>query len=81
MQVHSELSADLDHNHEKALNRLLKDCTDEQLISELARRKVDIQVSFDVHLHYEILNIQHSFIHQIQFTCVVYIRYATHPQL
>ena len=45
MQVHSELSADLDHNHEKALNRLLKDCTDEQLISELARRKVDIQVS------------------------------------
>jgi len=44
MQVHSELSADLDHNHEKALNRLLKDCTDEQLISELARRKVDIQV-------------------------------------
>lgn len=48
MQVHSELSADLDHNHEKALNRLLKDCTDEQLISELARRKVDIQVGRSV---------------------------------
>ena len=37
------MGADLDHNHEKALNRLLKDCTDEQLIAELSRRKVDIQ--------------------------------------
>jgi len=42
-QVHAELNADLDHNHEKALLRPLKDCTDEQLIAELSRRKVDIQ--------------------------------------
>ena len=40
--MHAEIGA-LDHNHEKALGRPLRDCTDEQLIAELARRKVDIQ--------------------------------------
>ena len=58
MQVHSEMSVDLDHNHEKALGRPLRDCTDEQLIAELARRKVDIQhrVTSDVvakYYHFE----------------------------
>ena len=35
--------ADLDYDHAKALDVPLRDCTDEQLIVELARRKVDIQ--------------------------------------
>jgi serine/threonine protein kinase len=43
VKVHSELSTDLDFDHAKAMDRPLKDCTDEELISELARRKVDIQ--------------------------------------
>ena len=33
----------MDFNHAEALETKLKDCTDEQLIVELARRKVDIQ--------------------------------------
>ena len=43
VKVHSELVADLDFDHAKALDIPLRDCTDEQLIVELARRKVDIQ--------------------------------------
>jgi len=43
VKVHSELNADLDFNHAQALETKLKDCSDEQLIVELARRKVDIQ--------------------------------------
>ena len=43
VKVHSEISPDLDYDHESALVTLLKDCTDEQLISEIARRKLDIQ--------------------------------------
>ena len=43
VKVHSEMSADLDHDHSKALDLPLRECTDEQLIAELARRKVDIQ--------------------------------------
>ena len=33
----------IDFNHEAALTRQLKDCSDEQLITELARRQVDIR--------------------------------------
>ena len=43
VKVHSEISPDLDYDHEAALETLLKDCTDEQLISEIARRKLDLQ--------------------------------------
>ena len=43
VKVHSEMSADLDYDHAKALDLPLRECTDEQLIAELARRKVDIQ--------------------------------------
>ena len=43
IKVHSEISSELDFDHETALVTLLKDCTDEQLISEIARRKLDIQ--------------------------------------
>jgi serine/threonine protein kinase len=43
VKVHSEISADLDYDHASALETLLKDCTDEQLISEIARRKLDLQ--------------------------------------
>jgi serine/threonine protein kinase len=43
VMVHSEISQDLDYDHETALETLLKDCTDEQLISEIARRKLDLQ--------------------------------------
>mmetsp|Transcript_3786 Transcript_3786/g.3936 ORF Transcript_3786/g.3936 Transcript_3786/m.3936 type:complete len:498 (+) Transcript_3786:209-1702(+) len=41
--VHSEISPDLDYDHELALETVLKDCTDEQLISEIARRNIDLQ--------------------------------------
>ena len=44
VKVHSELVSDLDYDHKGAMELKLKDCTDEQLIAELARRKVDIQV-------------------------------------
>ena len=43
VKVHSELAADLDYNHEAAMKIPMGECTDEQLIAELARRKVDIQ--------------------------------------
>ena len=43
VKVHSELSTDIDYDHTAALELKLKDCSDEQLIAELARRKVDIQ--------------------------------------
>jgi serine/threonine protein kinase len=43
VKVHSEISSDLDYDHDTALVTQLKDCTDEQLISEIARRKLDIQ--------------------------------------
>ena len=43
VKVHSELAADLDYNHEAAMKVPMGECTDEQLIVELARRKVDIQ--------------------------------------
>ena len=45
VKVHSELVSDLDYDHKAAMEIKLKDCTDEQLIAELARRKVDIQVT------------------------------------
>jgi hypothetical protein len=40
--VYAEVG-NIDFNHEAALTRQLKDCSDEQLITELARRQVDIR--------------------------------------
>ena len=43
VKVHSELTTDIDYDHTVAMELKLKECSDEQLIAELARRKVDIQ--------------------------------------
>ena len=49
VKVHSELTSDIDYDHNSAMELKLKDCSDEQLIAELARRKVDIQVTKAIH--------------------------------
>jgi calcium/calmodulin-dependent protein kinase IV len=43
VRVHTEVTTGLDYDHEKALCRQLKECTDEELICEIARRRIDIQ--------------------------------------
>ena len=43
VKVHSELSVNLDFDHATALKTVLSDCTDEQLVAEIARRKIDLQ--------------------------------------
>ena len=43
VKVHSELSVNLDYDHATALKTVLSDCTDEQLVAEIARRKIDLQ--------------------------------------
>jgi serine/threonine protein kinase len=40
--IHSEISEKMDDNHALALERKLKDCTDEQLVAEIARRKLNL---------------------------------------
>lgn len=42
--VHSCLSIDLDFDHPTALRTVLEDCTDEQIIAEIAIRKFDKQL-------------------------------------
>lgn len=41
--AHVELSDKLDYDHSQALNTILGDCTDEQLVAEVGRRKIDVQ--------------------------------------
>lgn len=41
--VHSSISTELDTNHEKALRTILQDCTDEQIIAEIALREENKQ--------------------------------------
>ena len=41
--VHVQPSLDLDPHHDIALNTLLKDCTDDQILAEIARRGIDVQ--------------------------------------
>lgn len=41
--VHSSISTELDTNHEKALRTMLQDCTDEQIIAEIAQRNEDVK--------------------------------------
>lgn len=40
--VHAEVSADIDDNHDAAMNIPLRNCTDEQLLAELGRRGIDV---------------------------------------
>ena len=40
--IHVQPSIDLDPRHEIALNTQLKDCTDDQIIAEIARRGLDV---------------------------------------
>ena len=42
VKVHAAVSSDLDSAPEKAANTVLKDCTDDQLLAEIARRGIDI---------------------------------------
>lgn len=41
--VHSSLSPEMDFEHSKALTVILQDCTDEQIIAEIAQRRADQQ--------------------------------------
>lgn len=43
VKVHSEVSVNLDYDHATALKTILADCTDEQLVAEIAYRKIDLQ--------------------------------------
>jgi serine/threonine protein kinase len=42
IKVHSVISMDLDWDHNKAMEVPLGECTDEQLLAEVARRKLDL---------------------------------------
>lgn len=42
MKVHATISSELDNDPELAGNTYLKDCTDEQILAEIARRGLDI---------------------------------------
>jgi|LauGreSuBDMM15SN_2_FD.fasta_scaffold25117_1 serine/threonine protein kinase len=43
--IHAQPSLDLDPHHEVALNTLLKDCSDDQLLAEIARRRLDVNMN------------------------------------
>ena len=43
--VHASVHRDLDNNHDVALETKLRDCTDEQILAEIARRGIDTQHS------------------------------------
>ena len=43
--VHVQISVDLDPHHEIALEIKLKECTDDQILAEIARRGIDIKTS------------------------------------
>ena len=45
VDVHVQLSVELDAHHEVALETKLKDCTDDQILAEIARRGLDVQTS------------------------------------
>jgi len=42
IRVHSVISFELDYDHDKAMNVPLGECSDEQLLAEVARRKLDL---------------------------------------
>ena len=45
VKVHASVHKDLDSHHEKALEMKLKECSDEALLAEIARRGIDIKHS------------------------------------
>ena len=42
LQIHSVISADLDYDHTTAMRVPLGECSDEQLLAEVARRNLDL---------------------------------------
>ena len=45
VKVHASLHRDLDSHHELALTTPLRECTDEQILAEIARRGIDVKHS------------------------------------
>ena len=43
VKIHSEVSAELDYDHETAMRIPLGECSDEQLLAEVARRHLDLR--------------------------------------
>lgn len=43
IKIHSTVTGDLDADHEASMRIPLGECTDEQLLGEVARRKIDLQ--------------------------------------